>query len=100
MRKFWINLTISLVIGALFVWLAARGVNWTEVGQVFSSVSLGQVAVYFLILVVVHFIRVIRWGILLKPLGHVEFGRLFSVASVGIMALILLILMVILYRVM
>jgi uncharacterized protein (TIRG00374 family) len=70
--------------------MALRGVNWREIADVFSSINPLVLLGYFLILVVLHFCRVVRWGILLKPLGQVSFGRLFMVSSVGIMALVLL----------
>lgn len=90
MKRFWINLVISLAIGALFVWLAARGVDWRSVLDVFAQVDLWYLLNYFLILLLVQLFRIIRWGILLKPLGEVGFVKLLAVGSVGIMALILL----------
>jgi uncharacterized protein (TIRG00374 family) len=90
MRQFFINLGISIAIGSLFIWLALRGVNWSDIVGVFSSVDPMIVLGYFLYMVVIHFCRVIRWGILLKPLGKISFGRLFMVGTVGNMALVLL----------
>jgi glycosyltransferase 2 family protein len=90
LKKFWINLTISLAIGALFIWLAVRGVNWAEVNKVFSQVDLSVLLIYFFILSSIQVVRILRWGVLLKPLGQVGLFRLFSVGSVGILALILL----------
>ncbi len=90
MRKLLINLGVSVAIGGVFIWLALRGVNWRDIADVFASVSPLILLGYFLFLVVIHFARVVRWGILLKPLGEIGFGRLFMVSSVGIMALVLL----------
>jgi len=90
LKKFWINLAISMAIGALFVWLAIRGVDWDELEQAFVQVDASKLLVYFLILSAIQLVRILRWGILLKPLGKVGFSRLLSVGSVGILALIVL----------
>ena len=79
-----------MAIGSLFIWLALRGVNWADIADVFSSINPLILLGYFFLLVVIHLCRVVRWGILLKPLGQVSFGRLFMVSSVGMMALVLL----------
>ncbi len=90
MKRFWTKLLASLVIGAFFIWLAARGVNWDDLRQVFSHIDIMRLLGYLVILSAVQFVRILRWGILLRPLGRVGFGRLMSVGSVGILALILL----------
>ncbi len=90
MKKLIINSVISMFIGALFIWLAVRDVDWTAMGSAFGQVDLFRVGLYLGLFIVVHFSRVLRWGCMLKPLGHVPFGRLFTVSSVGFMALILL----------
>ena len=90
MKKFWINLGISIAVGALFVWLAVRGVEWDKVLDVFSQVDPLMLVVYFFIALAIEGVRIIRWGILLKPLGHVPLGRLFTAGTVGLMALMLL----------
>jgi glycosyltransferase 2 family protein len=85
-----LKLLVSLGLGALFVWLAARGVDWAAVGQVLARVDPGVSLAYLGIFTLVHIARVYRWGILLRPLGPVSFGKLFTVSSVGFMALVLL----------
>jgi uncharacterized protein (TIRG00374 family) len=89
-KKFWINLGISLAVGALFVWLAVRGVEWDEVLEAFSRVDLLVLVVYFLVAVAIQVLRIFRWGILLKPLGRIPLMRLFTAGAVGFMALMLL----------
>lgn len=90
MKKIWLKLGISVAIGTLFVWLAVRGVDWAGVKKVFSEVDLSIVVLYFFILTGIHLVRIIRWGLLLKPLGKIGFHRLFVVGSVGLLALTLL----------
>ena len=45
---------------------------------------------YLLVFLVVHMSRVLRWGVLLRPLAQLGFMRLLAVGSVGFMAIILL----------
>ncbi len=45
---------------------------------------------YVAILLVIHLIRTVRWGILLEPVARVPFSRLNAAAAVGFMALVLL----------
>ncbi len=45
---------------------------------------------YVAILLVIHVVRTVRWGILLEPVAKVPFSRLNAVAAVGFMALVVL----------
>jgi len=89
-KKFWINLGVSVAVGALFVWLAVRGVEWGEVLDAFSRVNPMMLVAYFFVACVIEALRIFRWGILLKPLGRIPLMRLFTAGAVGFMALMLL----------
>lgn len=90
MKRTLLKTAISILIGAVFIWLAVRGVDLDEVGTALGDVNLSVVLLYVLIFSAVHLARIVRWGLLLKPIGQVSFGRLFTVGSVGFMALMLL----------
>jgi hypothetical protein len=45
---------------------------------------------YFGILLVVHLVKTVRWGLLLRPLGRVSFRRLNSASAIGFMLMVLL----------
>ncbi len=45
---------------------------------------------YLAILLAIHVIRTVRWGILLEPVAKIPFSKLNAVAAVGFMALIIL----------
>ena len=81
---------ISLLIGALFIYLAIRGVDLNAVEHAIAGINIWVVVVYIGIFFLVHLSRIVRWGLLLKPLGKIGFSKLFTVASVGFMALMLL----------
>ncbi len=90
MNKILLKTLISIAIGAFFVWLAIRDVELDGVRSALAQVDLGIVGLYTLVFMAVHLSRIVRWGLLLRPLGRVGFGRLFAVGSVGFMALMLL----------
>jgi hypothetical protein len=90
LSKTLIKTAVSLAIGAVFVWLAIRDVDLSGVEQALARVDAGIVGLYVALFAVVHLSRIVRWGLLLRPIGRVPFGRLFTVGSVGFMALMLL----------
>lgn len=90
MNRLIIKTVVSIAIGAVFIWLAVRDVDLDQVSSALGRVDLGIVGLYILIFALVHLSRIVRWGLLLKPIGQVSFGRLFTVGSVGFMALMLL----------
>ena len=120
MLKTTIKWIVSLAIGALFVWLSARGGRFDELlsapihldGTVLSSPGSGTPATsalitgqaargggwsfdllyifpYFAVLSAIHFLRVVRWAPLLRPLAPVGFKTLNRIGAVGFMAVFL-----------
>ncbi len=87
-RAFQAVLGLAISGGAL--WLTLRGKDIGAIWQAVLSADYRYLAPYFLILVAVHFIRTVRWGILLEPVAKIPFSRLNAVSAVGFMALILL----------
>ena len=79
--QFW----LGLVVSALFLWLALRGLRLEEMWVHLQSADylwlLPGVAVYFLAVV----IRTWRWHYLLKPLKAVSISALFPVVVIGYM---------------
>jgi uncharacterized protein (TIRG00374 family) len=83
------------IIGALlsmlfFVWLSLRGKDVGAIWEDIRHADLWWVCAYLLLLMVIHFIRAIRWGILLEPVVKVPFGELNMLAAVGFMLLVAL----------
>ena len=94
---------MGILLGLFFIWLSA--LDWPInriVGEPLSwhgsVVQCGEhwsfdtfyLLPYFLILVAIHFLRVIRWKPLLEPLGEVDFRTLNSVSAIGFMYLFVL----------
>ena len=88
--KLTVRLVLSLGVSALLMWLSLRNADLRAVGRAIAAADPWRMAGYAAILVCVHLVRTVRWGILLEPLGHVGFKRLNSASAVGIMMLILL----------
>jgi len=94
---------MGVLLGLFFIWLSA--LDW-PINRLFgaplswhgSVVKCGEwwsfdmfyLAPYFLILIAIHFLRVIRWKPFLEPLGDVDFKTLNSVSAIGFMYLFVL----------
>ena len=82
--KRW-QLWLGILISAVFVWLALRGL---ELGQVWQNIReaeyqwlLPGVAAYFVAL----WARTWRWDYMLRPVKEISLGRLFPVVVIGYM---------------
>lgn len=79
--QFWIGVLIS----ALFLWWALRGLKLTEVWADIQQANywwlLPSIAVYFLAV----WARTWRWDYMLRPLKHIPVRRLFPVVVIGYM---------------
>ncbi len=81
-------LGLAVSCGALYLTLRGKQVDriWAEM----LHADYRWLWPYVAILLVIHLIRTVRWGILLEPVARVPFSRLNAVSAVGIMALVLL----------
>src|ERR1700687_2342908 len=81
---------LSLLVSGAFVWLSLRHTDLRAVAHAMAAASAGPLLGYLGILLAVHAVRTVRWGLLLEPLGHVGFQRLNSASAVGYMMLMVL----------
>ena len=89
--KLLLRTVLSLAMSALFVWLSLRHAgDLRAVGRAMAAADPVRIVAYVLMLLVIHLVRTVRWGLLLKPLGEVSFKRLNSASAVGWMLLMLL----------
>lgn len=79
--KLWLGLLIS----AIFLWIALRGLDlsqvWVEMQQADYRWLIPSVATYFVGVLV----RTWRWDYMLRPLKHIPVRRLFPVVVIGYM---------------
>ncbi len=88
--KLLLRTVLSLAMSALFVWLSLRHTDVRAVGRAMAGADPARIGVYVAILLLIHLVRTVRWGLLLRPLGEVSFKRLNSASAVGWMLLMLL----------
>ena len=80
----------SLVLSAIFLYFAARGVSWSEVGRALGEARLVFLVPMALATMLPIVLRAVRWGIFLRPLGPVRFQSLFVATAIGFAANMLL----------
>jgi uncharacterized protein (TIRG00374 family) len=99
-----VKVLAGLAISAVFIWLTLRGdvpcgpgeppeCRISKLAQLWISLRTATywpLIPYAFILVAIHFMRTIRWGILLEPVGKPTFKRLNSASAIGFMALVLM----------
>ena len=90
MLKLALRAVVSIAMSAVFIWLSLRHTDVRAVAGAMASADPVRVLLYVGVLLLVHLVRTVRWGILLEPLGHVSFKRLNSASAVGFMLLMLL----------
>src|SRR5437660_4467781 len=88
--KLLVRTVLSLAMSAVFVWLSLRHTDVRAVGRAMAQADAARITAYVVLLLVIHLVRTVRWGLLLRPLGQVPFKRLNSASAVGWMLLMLL----------
>ncbi len=79
---------IAISVAALYYTLHGK-----DLGAIWAAIvgaNYGWVALYFVMLVAIHFLRTVRWGILLEPVAKIPFAKLNAASAVGFMALMIL----------
>lgn len=80
---------VGLGVSAGALWLTLRG---KDLGAIWAAMRAGDyryLAPYLAVLLAIHLVRTVRWGLLLRPVSEIRFARLNAVAAVGFMALVL-----------
>jgi hypothetical protein len=85
-----LQISVAVGVSVFFIWLSLRKQNLSEVWQAIVGADFRWVLAYVAILFVVHFLRVVRWGILLEPLAKVTLSDLNKLGAVGFMLLMIL----------
>ncbi|HKP86200.1 MAG TPA: lysylphosphatidylglycerol synthase transmembrane domain-containing protein [Blastocatellia bacterium] len=81
---------ISLVVGALFVYLFARNLNLGDVWQRVRAANWAQLGLAVALLIGTYFVRTLRWRTLLKPMARPPLKALFRATMIGFSALFLM----------
>ena len=62
-----------LAIGVLFIWLSLKGLNKEQIHEIylaFGKANYNWILLSFFIALISHFLRALRWKMLLEPLGY------------------------------
>jgi uncharacterized membrane protein YbhN (UPF0104 family) len=84
------RIALSLLVSGLFVWLSLRHTDVRAVAGAMAAAGAWPLLGYLGILLIVHLVRTVRWGLLLETTGHVGFKRLNSASAIGYMLLMVL----------
>jgi uncharacterized protein (TIRG00374 family) len=85
-----LQIVAGLAISAGALWLTLRGKDLGAIWEATRAADYRYLVAYLPILIAIHLIRTVRWGLLLKPVARVSFARLNAVSAVGFMGLTLL----------
>jgi uncharacterized protein (TIRG00374 family) len=88
--KTTLRVTISLVVSALFIVFSLRHTDPRAVLSAIAGAPKGPLLGYVAVLLMVHAVRTVRWGLLLAPVGRVGWRRLNSASAIGFMLLAVL----------
>ena len=92
MKRFWINLFLSLLLGGGFLALSiiSFDIDWKVIPSHLMSLNPFSLLFYVLLYFLVHFIRVLRWYFLVKPLGERNIKRVIHACAIGFAAIVIL----------
>ncbi len=85
-----VQVVAGLVVSGVALWLTLRGKDLAAIWAEMRAADYRYLAPYLVILLAIHLLRTIRWGILLEPVVDIPFARLNAVSAVGLMALMIL----------
>jgi uncharacterized protein (TIRG00374 family) len=84
------NIIIGCIISGFFMFLAVRGINFSEVLRSFRSANYLYAIPVLLIVLLVLFFRSYRWGIILEPRIKYPQWPLFIITAIGFMTISIL----------
>lgn len=74
----------GVATSVLFLYLAARGIDWAELGRSFSAINYTYLLPAFLLLIAINWVRAYRWRLLMYPNGeHLPLIRVFWFVNIG-----------------
>lgn len=86
MLKKHFKIVIGLVISAFFMYLALRKVDFDQMMQAFQKADYWMILPGLALLFFSHWLRSVRWRILLNPVSHLPIPTLYSALLIGYMA--------------
>ena len=81
------KLAAGILLSAFLVYLSVRGIDFEQVADGLHAVRGGYALLFLFVILVMQWLRSVRWGLMLTPLDRVDQLSLFSVTSVGFLAI-------------
>jgi glycosyltransferase 2 family protein len=81
-----VRIALSLLISAVFLWLAVRNVDWREAAAALAAAHYLYAVPIYVVTVWSLYIRAQRWRILLRPVGTPAMRTLVDATNIGFMA--------------
>ncbi len=81
------QIIIGVLLSSVFIFLAVRGVDFSEVGNSLKKVEFYYIIPILLMVISAHYLKSLRWGFILKSLAEYSQWRLFIISSIGFMAI-------------
>jgi len=82
----WLRIVISVALSAVFLWLAIRGVHWSEAAAALRGANYLWVVLMLPVTIWTLFIRAQRWRVFLHDVGVPPLRPLVSATNIGFMA--------------
>ncbi len=86
LKKNHFKLFIGLLIGATFMYLAYRKVDFNQMGEALKRANYWYLLLVLLIIFFSHWLLAVRWHFLMAPIQKVKIKPLFSALMIGYMA--------------
>ena len=84
------KLILGVIISALFLYLTFRGVQFETIFQGLKNVKYVYLIPALSFLLLISFLRSLRWGIVLSSLGKIDQKKLYPLTCIGYMAVIVI----------
>ena len=81
------KLFVGFLVGGILVFFSVRGIDFQDVAKSLQAIRGTYLAPALLLMVLMQWLRAVRWGVLLSPLEKVGQLSLFSVSNVGFLAI-------------
>jgi glycosyltransferase 2 family protein len=81
-----LRIALSLVLSAVCLWLAVRGVDWNETLKALADAKYWMIAPISAVGIYVLYVRAQRWHFFLRKLGHPGMRTLVAATNIGFMA--------------
>lgn len=85
-----LGVVLGLAFSGLFLWLAARGVDWSTARDLLGQIGWSWIIAYVAAVCGIQALRMIRWSVLLHSLGEQRFRLTLPIGAVGLSAIFFL----------